>query len=83
MKISQRLTNAVRSLAEQINAHTGQPCAITLQPGDTSDGQYWEVFSNDVAILLYALEEETLYAQIKVYSQGYAAASATQSKEQA
>jgi len=83
MKISQELIGAVRSLAEQINAHTGQPCGITLQPGDTSEGVYWEVFSNDVAILLYAPDEDALYAQIKVYSQGYAAATSTQSKEQA
>jgi hypothetical protein len=83
MTIARGLIDAVRSLAEQINAHTGQPCRITLQPGDTSKGVYWEVFSNDVAILLYAPDEDALHMQIKAYSQGYAAAGSTQSKGQA
>jgi hypothetical protein len=82
MKISQRFNNAVRSLAGQISAHTGQPCGIAIQPGDPSEGVCWEVYSDDAAILLHAPNEAALYVQVKAYSQGYAAASATQSKEQ-
>jgi hypothetical protein len=83
MKVSQGFTNAVRSLARQIGAHTGQPCGIAIQPGDPSEGVCWEVFSDDVGILLHAPSEAALYVQVKAYSQGYAAATSTPSKEQA
>jgi hypothetical protein len=83
MTISRGLIDTVNSLVKQISAHTGQPCRITLQPGDTSDGQYWVAFSEDTGLILAARDGDALCAQIKAYSQGYAAATSTQSKEQA
>jgi hypothetical protein len=83
MPIERGLIGAVRSLAKQISAHTGQPCSITLQPGDTSEGQHWAAFSDNAGIILSAPDGDALYAQIKAYSQGYAAATSTQSKGQA
>jgi hypothetical protein len=74
MTTSHGLIDAVRSLAEQISAHTGQPCRITLQPGDPNIGAYWVAFSEDTGLILAARDGDALYAQIKAYSQGYAAA---------
>jgi len=82
MKISLRFNYAVRGLAEQISAHTGQRCAIAIHPGDPSEGVCWEVISDDVSILLHAPSEAALYVQVKAYSQGYAAAISTRSKGQ-
>jgi hypothetical protein len=82
MTTSRELIGAVNSLVKQISAHTGQPCGITLQPGDLSEGVYWVAFSGDVGILLAARDGDTLYAQIKAYGQGYAAATSTQPKDQ-
>jgi len=74
MTTSHGLIGAVRILAEQISAHTGQPCAITLQPGDPNIGAYWAAFSDNAGLILAARDGDALYAQIKAYSQGYAAA---------
>jgi hypothetical protein len=74
MTTSHGLIDAVRSLAEQIGAHTGQPCGITLQPGDPNIGAYWAAFSDNAGIILAARDGDALCAQIKAYNQGYAAA---------
>jgi hypothetical protein len=74
MTISHGLIDTINSLAEQISAHTGHPCAFTLQPGDPSEGQHWAAFSDDASIILAAPDGDALCAQIKAYSQGYAAA---------
>jgi hypothetical protein len=74
MTIARGLIDTINSLVKQISAHTGQPCRITLQPGDTSEGQHWAAFSDDASIILSAPDGDALCAQIKVYSQGYAAA---------
>jgi hypothetical protein len=74
MTTSHGLIDAVRALAEQISAHTGRPCAITLQPGDPNIGAYWAAFSDNAGLILAARDGDALYAQVKAYSQGYAAA---------
>jgi len=74
MTIARGLIDTINSLAEQISAHTGQPCAITLQPGDPNIGAYWAAFSDNAGLILAARDGDALYAQIKAYSQGYAAA---------
>jgi hypothetical protein len=74
MTIARGLIDTINSLAEQISAHTGQPCRITLQPGDTSEGQHWVAFSEDTELILAARDGDALCAQIKAYGQGYAAA---------
>jgi hypothetical protein len=74
MTTSHGLIDTINSLAEQISAHTGQPCGITLQPGDPNIGAYWVAFSDNAGLILAAPDGDALYAQIKAYSQGYAAA---------
>jgi hypothetical protein len=79
MNTSDEIIGAVRILTEQISAHTGRPCSITLQHGDPGKGECWTVFSDNVAILLTAHDSDALYAQINGYIQGYAAAASTPS----
>jgi hypothetical protein len=74
MTRSHGLIDTINSLVKQIGAHTGQPCGITLQPGDTSEGQHWVAFSEDTGLILAAPDGDALCAQVKAYSQGYAAA---------
>jgi len=74
MTTSRGLIDTINSLVKQISAHTSQRCAITLQPGDTSEGQHWAAFSDNAGLILAAPDGDALYAQIKAYSQGYAAA---------
>jgi hypothetical protein len=76
---SDEIIDAARILTKQISAHTGQPCSITLQAGDPVEGEYWTVFSDNVDIFLTAHDSDALYAQIKAYSRGYAAALSTPS----
>jgi hypothetical protein len=83
MPIARGLIDTINSLVNQISAHTGQRCAITLQPGDPNIGACWAVFSDTAGLILVAPDGDALCAQIKAYSQGYAAATSTQSKEQA
>jgi hypothetical protein len=79
MTTSDEIIGAVRILTEQISAHTGQPCSITLQHSDIDEGEYWTVLSDDVDIFLTAHDEDTLYMRVKAFSQGYAAALSTPS----
>jgi hypothetical protein len=79
MTTSHGLIDTINSLVKQISAHTGQPCGITLQPGDTSEGLYWAAFAEDTGLILAARDGDALCAQIKAYSQGYAAAIKEQS----
>jgi hypothetical protein len=74
MTISRGLIDTINSLANQIAAHTGQRCAITLQPGDPNIGACWAVFSDTAGLILAAPDGDALCAQIRAFSQGYAAA---------